>query len=53
MIRVCLIGIIACPLMNISPVSAYTDEATAFFSVWQTVKMGPFSFGLSVLVGGG
>ena len=51
--RVFLIGNIAFPLRKIPPVSASADEATTCFSVWQTVRMGPFSFGLDVSVGGG
>ena len=51
--RVFMIGNIFCPLINIPPVSAFVSEATHCFSVWQTVRMGPFSFGLGVSVGGG
>ena len=51
--RVCLIGTIYFPLRNIPPVSASDDEAATFFSVWQTVMMRPFIFGLGMLVVGG
>ena len=40
-------------LRNIPTVSASAAETTIFFCVWQTVRMGPFSFGLGVSVGGG
>ena len=51
--RVCQIGNIDCPLRKIPSVSASADEATAFLSVWQMVRMGLFNFGLGVsLVGG-
>ena len=51
--RVCSICNIDCTFSNIPPVSVSTSEATAFFSDFQTVRMGPFSFGLGVLVVGG
>ena len=38
---------------NIPPVSASVAKATKCFSVGQTIRMGPFSFGLGVSVGGG
>ena len=51
--RVCQIGNIDFPLRKIPSVSASSDEAAAFFSVWQMVIMGLFNFGLGVsLVGG-
>ena len=51
--RMGLIGTISFTLSNIPHISASTDEATIFFSVWKTVRMGPFSFGsdVSVVVG--
>ena len=52
-IMVCLIRNIACMLRNIPRFSASYAEATTFFSVWQTVRTGPFSFGLGVSVVGG
>ena len=51
--RVFQVGTIVCVLSNIPPVSSYVAEATILCSVWQTVRMGPFSFGLGVSVGGG
>ena len=51
--KVFLIETIVCLLSNISPFSASTDDSTKILSVCQTVMMGPFSFGLGVLVGGG
>ena len=53
MMRVFLVGTIVFLLSNIPPVSASAAEATTFFSVCKTVRMGPFSFGLCVSVGGG
>ena len=51
--RVFLIGAVFCPLRNIPPVSASSDEVATFFCVCKTVRMGPFSFFLGVSVGGG
>ena len=44
------IGTTACMLSNIPTFYASSDEATTLFSVWQKVRMVPFSFGLGVLV---
>ena len=53
MMSVCCIGTISCPLKNIPTVYASAAEAATFLSVWQMMRMGPFSFGLSVLLVGG
>ena len=52
-IRLCRIGTIACPLVNITPISASSSEANYFLSVWKMVRMKPFSFSLGVLLVGG
>ena len=51
--RVCQIGTIACPQRNTPPVVASAAEATTFFSVWRSVRMGLFSFGLGMSMVGG
>ena len=38
---------------HLPPVSASSAESTNFLSVWKTVRMGLFIFGLGVSVGGG
>ena len=48
-----MIGDIVCTLSNTPPVYASADEAATFFSFWQMFRMGPFSFGLGVSLGGG
>ena len=46
-------GTIVYPLKKIPPIFNSATDTTKFFSVWQTVRMGLFSLGLGVLVGGG
>ena len=50
---VCLIGTIYCQLRNPPPIFCICFWGHNIFSVWQTVRMGPLSFGLGVSVVGG